>query len=245
MSTQARMADTELEIVSDGAASTVIEWWADIVDDDPDFDPYVYPPVEEALVAAGSADVPRDSDGRWTRGPGGSGRPIPPPPGRRIPPPPGGPTRPAGVLPDVPFEDVRIAYRPRHPDGHADPGEIVWARVPFEEDPRQSKDRPVLIIGRTKDGKNLVGVQLTSKAGRDGDRPSIGSGDWDKSERESFLKLDRFVQIDDVNYRREGAYVKKPVFQDIIDNLTERQGAPKVQLRMRRFRVGRSRTLDS
>jgi hypothetical protein len=158
-------------------------------------------------------------------------RPIPPPPGKYRPAGsqrPQRPQRPQGVLPDVPFSDIRIAYRPRHPDGKADPGEIVWAKVPFEEDPTQSKDRPVLIIGRTKDGKNLVGVQLTSK-GKSG-RPSIGKGDWDKQGRESFLNTDRFVQVDDKNYRREGAYVRKPDFQAVADMLAEQQHAAKVEL---------------
>ena len=30
-------------------------------------------------------------------------------------------------------------------DGDADPGEVVWAWVPYEEDPTQVKDRPVLV----------------------------------------------------------------------------------------------------
>lgn len=203
----------------------------DVTDDDPDFDPY------EADAIAASAgefrEVPRDADGRWTKG-GGGGRPIPPPPPRRP-----APQAPPGVLEDVDFNEVQIAYRPRHPDGKGDPGEIVWAKVPFEEDPTQSKDRPVLIIGRTKDGQNLVGVQLTSKAGRDGERLPVGSGDWDKQGRESFLKLDRFVQVDDVNYRREGSYMKKPAFQKVVDELTERQGTGKIQLAVRRFGRGR------
>lgn len=55
---------------------------------------------------------------------------------------------------------LEITYAPR-PDGRPDPGEIVWAWVPFEEDHRQGKDRPVLLIGR--DGPWLLGLQLTSK----------------------------------------------------------------------------------
>ena len=33
-------------------------------------------------------------------------------------------------------------------DGEADPGEVVWAWVPYEDDPAQGKDRPVLLIAR-------------------------------------------------------------------------------------------------
>lgn len=131
-------------------------------------------------------------------------------------------------LPDIPFKDVKIAYRPRHPDGHADPGEVVWAEVPFEEDKTKSKDRPVLIIGRTADGKNLVGLQMTSKPGPG--RKNLGDGAWDTDRRDSYLKFDRFIQIDEHNYRKEGAYMKKPQFQEIVDELTKRQHAPDVDL---------------
>jgi hypothetical protein len=140
-----------------------------------------------------------------------------------------------GALPDVPFSDVKIAYRPRHPDGKADPGEVVWAKVPFEERDGRAKDRPVLIIGRTKDGKNLVGVQLTSKPGRD--RVAVGTGDWDRQGRQSYMDTTRFIQVDDANYRREGAYMKKPKFQQIADVLTDRQNAPDVDLSVEQFHM--------
>ena len=52
------------------------------------------------------------------------------------------------------------SYEP-HPDGEPDPGEVVWAWVPYEDDPSQGKDRPVLLVGR--DGDVLLGLQLTSK----------------------------------------------------------------------------------
>lgn len=196
---------------------------------------------DQARVPAGSS-----GGGRWGGG-GRDGRPIPPPPGKART---ASRPRPLGVLADVAFSEVRIAYRPRHPDGKADPGEIVWAKIPFEEDASQSKDRPVLIIGRTADGKNLVGVQLTSKPGRSSDdRLPVGSGDWDKNGRESYLKLDRFVQVDDANYRREGAYVKKDAFQTVVDELTERQGAQDVKLAVEgitvfRFDPGQARDGD-
>ena len=56
--------------------------------------------------------------------------------------------------------DVRVEYTP-HLDGDPDPGEVVWAWVPFEDDPTLGKDRPVVIIGRH--GAALSGVALTSK----------------------------------------------------------------------------------
>ena len=46
-----------------------------------------------------------------------------------------------------------LVYAP-HPDGRPDPGEIVWTWVPYEEDHRQGKDRPVLVIGRDDPGSS-------------------------------------------------------------------------------------------
>lgn len=53
-----------------------------------------------------------------------------------------------------------LEYAP-HPDRHADPGEVVWTWVPFEDDPAQGKDRPVLVIGHH--GLYLLALMLTSK----------------------------------------------------------------------------------
>src|SRR5680860_1788000 len=53
-----------------------------------------------------------------------------------------------------------IRYAP-HPDGSPDPGEVVWAWVPYEEDHGQGKDRPVLLVGTN--GRYLLGLMLTSK----------------------------------------------------------------------------------
>ena len=69
----------------------------------------------------------------------------------------------------------RIAYAPDL-DGAADPGEIVWTWVPFEEDDGRGKDRPVLVVGR--EGRDLVGLMLSSQSERADDRNwiAVGSG---------------------------------------------------------------------
>lgn len=115
-----------------------------------------------------------------------------------------------------------IDYSP-DPDGRADPGEVVWARVPFEEDSSQGKDRPVLVIGCCDGG--LVGLALTSK---DHDRDAaqeagegrfwmdVGAGGWDKERRPSEVRLNRLISIDDSTVRREGAALDKPMFDAVV-----------------------------
>jgi hypothetical protein len=105
-----------------------------------------------------------------------------------------------------------MEYSPA-PDGKPDPGEIVWTWVPFEDNHRQGKDRPVLLIGR--DGRWLLGVMLTTKlrSGTDGkrrsapSRVSIGVGPWDRQQRPSEVKVDRIIRVKPSRIRREGAAI--------------------------------------
>ena len=114
-----------------------------------------------------------------------------------------------------------ITYDPRL-DGDADPGEVVWAWVPYEEDHSQGKDRPVLVIGLV-DG-DLLGLMLTSKdhdrsrEGSGGSGPryhDLGSGDWDKQGRPSEVRLDRVLRLRPSAVRREGAILEKGRFDQV------------------------------
>jgi hypothetical protein len=108
---------------------------------------------------------------------------------------------------------VRVEYTPDL-DGDPDPGEVVWTWVPYEDDPSQGKDRPVVIIGRT--GHDLAGVPLTSKDhDRDGEIP-VGTGPWDRDGRQSFAKVDQLLSIDPDAVRREGAILARRHFDDVV-----------------------------
>ena len=111
---------------------------------------------------------------------------------------------------------VRVEYRPEV-DGDPDPGEVVWAWVPYAEDPNRGKDRPVVIIGRT--GDDLAGVPLTSKSkGRDDEVP-VGTGAWDPRRRKSYAKVDRLLTIDPDDVRREGAVLDRDRFDEVVHHL--------------------------
>lgn len=104
-------------------------------------------------------------------------------------------------------------------DGKADPGEIVWTWVTFEEDASQGKDRPVLVVGR--DGSTLLGLMLSSQDKRDGDPDwvSIGSGSWDAEGRPSWIRLDRVLDVPETGIRREGAILAKGKFDAVASRL--------------------------
>lgn len=117
----------------------------------------------------------------------------------------------------------RIAYAPE-PDGAADPGEIVWTWVPFEEDASQGKDRPLLVVGRQ--GGELLGLMLSSQHTREGDPDwvAIGSGEWDREGRESFIRLDRVLEVGEHDIRREGAVLDRRRFDRVAEELRGRFG---------------------
>jgi hypothetical protein len=107
---------------------------------------------------------------------------------------------------------TRVEYSPDL-DGDADPGEVVWTWVPYEDDPSRGKDRPVVIIGRS--GGDLAGVPLTSKdKGRE--TVSIGSGAWDRSGRPSYAKVDQLIVVRSGDVRREGAVLDRGRFDAVV-----------------------------
>lgn len=124
----------------------------------------------------------------------------------------------------------RLEYAPRR-DGEADPGEVVWAWVPYEDDPNKGKDRPVLIISEVTGG--YLGLQMTSKDhSRDRSREAhfgrhwldIGSGAWDSKRRDSEVRLDRLLFLPPNGIRREGATLPKDRFAQVARALEELHG---------------------
>ncbi|WP_185996023.1 type II toxin-antitoxin system PemK/MazF family toxin [Nocardioides campestrisoli] len=111
-----------------------------------------------------------------------------------------------------------VEYAARR-DGAPDPGEVVWAWVAYEDDPRQGKDRPVLLLGR--DAGQWVGLMLSSQ---DHDRDAedearwgrhwmdVGVGDWDRQRRPSEVRLDRLLRLEDGAIRREGGALDRNLF---------------------------------
>ena len=108
---------------------------------------------------------------------------------------------------------VTIEYTPRL-DHDPDPGEIVWTWVPYEEDPTQGKDRPVMIIGRR--GQMLVGVPLTTKPDHREPQVEVGVGAWDSERRVSYARIWRMFDVDPERMRREGAIVDRSHFAAVV-----------------------------
>ena len=112
-------------------------------------------------------------------------------------------------------------------DGDADPGEVVWTWVPFEEDHSQGKDRPVILVGR--DGEYLLALMMTSKDHNnrehaDSNYLDIGSGPWDPQGRASEVKLNRVIRVIPSQMRREGSIMPQETFRVIERAYTRLHG---------------------
>jgi hypothetical protein len=123
-------------------------------------------------------------------------------------------SRPAPHQVPSPPRGRHLEYSPNL-DGDADPGEIVWTYVKYEDDPNQGKDRPVLVVGRN--GRTLLGLMLSSQHDRDGQRNwlGLGAGAWDREDRPSWVRLDRVLEVDQDGIRREGAILDQGRFDKV------------------------------
>ena len=112
----------------------------------------------------------------------------------------------------------RVSYAPDL-DGRADPGEIVWTWVAYEEDPSRGKDRPVLVVGR--DRSTLLGLMMSSQERHVADRGwvGIGTGSWDYEGRASWVRLDRVLDVPEEGIRREGAILDEVTFDVVAHRL--------------------------
>ncbi|MEZ0367136.1 type II toxin-antitoxin system PemK/MazF family toxin [Mycobacterium sp. pUA109] len=112
----------------------------------------------------------------------------------------------------------KVVYAPDL-DGRADPGEVVWTWVVYEEDPTRGKDRPVLVVGR--DRHTLLGLMLSSQTHHhdDPDWVGIGVGPWDYEGRPSWVRLDRVLDVPEEGIRREGAILDRALFDVVATRL--------------------------
>ena len=128
------------------------------------------------------------------------------------------------------LDGVDLVHRPQD-DGEPDPGEVVWAWVPYDEGDGRGKDRPVLVIGRR--GEDLLGLMLSSQ---DHDRDAadearhgrtwtdMGTGAWDARGRPSEVRLDRLLQLAPADVRREGAALDRARFDRVVAEARRVQG---------------------
>jgi len=129
---------------------------------------------------------------------------------------------------------VDITYAPRRDDA-PDPGEVVWAWVPYEEHLGRGKDRPVLVLaeeaasrgGPDGSGRVLVALMMTTRDRAENGEVhtdqhgstwvDIGTGAWDRQRRDSEVRVDRLLRLPPTAVRREGARLSPARFERVAD----------------------------
>lgn len=127
----------------------------------------------------------------------------------------------------TPGGPVPTTYLPEA-DGEPDPGEVVWAWVPYEEDATRGKDRPVLLLGE-QDGTWTALMMSSQDHDLDAEDEArhgrywmdVGSGAWDASGRPSEVRLDRLLRLDRASIRREGAALEASLFAAVAAAVRE------------------------
>ncbi len=126
-------------------------------------------------------------------------------------------------LPDFEYEPER--------NGLPDPGEVVWTWVPYDENDGRGKDRPVLVMADTED--HVIFGQMTSKDhSRNADWEAqwgrhwmdVGTGEWDHRGRPSEVRLDRLLVAHVDQIRREGSFLRKDIYDDVVAALKNLHG---------------------
>lgn len=118
-----------------------------------------------------------------------------------------------------------LNYGPRR-DQVADPGEVIWAWVPYEEDFSRGKDRPALVVGF--DRTWLLVLPMSSqdhgldraqeqRAGRYW--VEIGAGKWDAQGRSSWARVDRIVRVHPDDVRRHAGEIDRATFNRVAAGL--------------------------
>ncbi|KTF03922.1 PemK-like protein [Trueperella bernardiae] len=141
-----------------------------------------------------------------------------------------GPDEPAIEWPVARIGLPTFDYSPL-PDASPDPGEVVWAWVPFDENDGRGKDRPVLVLAGYEE--HVVFVQMSSKDHDDYTRYEasqgrtwldIGTGAWDSRGRSSEVRLDRLLVAHVAQVRREGATLDRARYDAVVKALMELHG---------------------
>lgn len=118
-----------------------------------------------------------------------------------------------------------LNYGPRR-DQVADPGEVIWAWIPYEEDFSSGKDRPALVVGY--DQAWVLALPMSSqdhsldaaqeqRAGRYW--VEVGKGKWDSQGRSSWARVDRIVRVNPADVRRHAGDVDRATFNRVASGL--------------------------
>lgn len=108
-------------------------------------------------------------------------------------------------------------------DGQADPGEIVWADIHTHHGETLDK-RAVLIIGRKDHTLLAMLISSNDEHANQKNWLEVGSGPWDPAGRESWIRVDKILQIPESLIQRRGAAMPERRYERIANYLRSTYG---------------------
>ncbi|NLZ58331.1 MAG: hypothetical protein GX898_08555 [Corynebacterium sp.] len=104
-------------------------------------------------------------------------------------------------------------------DGQADPGEVVWIWAPADGVGNPPRERAMVVVGRTR--STILGLLISCNPEHrsDEDWIDIGSGVWDERGRQSWVRLDRILEVSELGTRRQGTVLPRGRFERIANRL--------------------------
>lgn len=114
---------------------------------------------------------------------------------------------------------VRNIYYAPDMDGHAEPGEVVWIKLPADMCTSDHNDRALLVVGHGI--QTILGLVISANPAHDAETNwvDIGSGPWDASGAPCWMRLDRVVEVPELAIRREGAFIPRARFERVATRL--------------------------
>lgn len=105
-------------------------------------------------------------------------------------------------------------------DGQADPGEVVWIWVPADGPGNPPRERSMVVVGRTRN--TILGLLISCNPEHrvDDDWIDIGAGGWDERGRQSWVRLDRILEVSELGIRRQGTVIPRGRFERIAGRLS-------------------------
>ncbi|MEZ2122864.1 type II toxin-antitoxin system PemK/MazF family toxin [Corynebacterium sp. CCM 9204] len=119
---------------------------------------------------------------------------------------------------------ARSIYYAPDMDGQADPGEVVWIWVDTDGPGSPAKERAIIVIGRSR--QHMLGLVISPNPGHaeEDNWLGIGSGPWDESGRQCWVRMDKVLEVPELGIRRQGAIIPRHRFERIANRLRSRYG---------------------
>lgn len=110
---------------------------------------------------------------------------------------------------------ARSIYYSSDLDGHAEPGEVVWAIVPSHP----PQERSMLVIGRQH--HKVLGLLISSNSQHSADSSwlEIGSGEWGSEGAQCWLRLDKTMIVPEIEVSRRGILFPQRRFHVVANRL--------------------------